>query len=152
MAYFAKMDGNNVVQVVAVHNNELLDENGNESEQKGIDFCKKTFGQDTTWLKTSFGSQGGKHFHIDPITGVKTLSEDQSKCFRKTFCAWPGYIYDSAKDAFVPPKPEENPSWIFDEAIWRWVPPVPHPTGGALGNMEDGYDWNEENQNWDPVA
>jgi|TARA_R100001594_G_scaffold127380_1_gene165042 hypothetical protein len=147
MAYFAKMDGNTVLKVVVVHNNELLDENGNESEAKGIEFLKKTFGQDTSWLKTSFGSKNGKHYHIDPNTGIKTLSEDQSKCFRKTFVddAMPGtWTYDPAKDAFIPPK--DYPTWIFDEASWMWIPPVPHPTGG------EGYDWNEENQSWDPIA
>ena len=145
MAFFAKMDGNNVVQVIAVHNNELLDENGNESEQKGIDFCKQTFGQDTTWLKTSYGSMNGKHYHVDPNTGVKTLSEDQSKCFRKTFAGiCDGFTYDPAKDAFIPPK--EFPTFIFDEAVWRWIPPVPHP-----GDSDD-YVWNEENQSWDPIV
>lgn len=40
MAHFAELDENNkVIQVIVVHNNELLDDNGNESEQKGIDFC-----------------------------------------------------------------------------------------------------------------
>jgi hypothetical protein len=39
MAHFAELDDNNIVkQVIVVHNNELLDESGNESEQKGIDF------------------------------------------------------------------------------------------------------------------
>ena len=39
MAHFAKLDENNVViEVHCVHNNELLDENGIEQEQKGIDF------------------------------------------------------------------------------------------------------------------
>jgi hypothetical protein len=47
MARFAKMNGNNVIDVVVVHDNECLDENGNESEAKGIEFLKKTFGQDT---------------------------------------------------------------------------------------------------------
>ena len=76
MAYFAKMDGNKVLTVVAVHNNEILDENGNESEAKGIEFLKKTLGKDTEWLRTSFGSKNGKHYHVDPITG-EVKSEKQ---------------------------------------------------------------------------
>ena len=36
MAYFARLNSNNIVeQVISVHNNELLD-NGIESEAKGI--------------------------------------------------------------------------------------------------------------------
>lgn len=53
MAHFAELDENNIVkQVIVVHNNELLDENGNESEQKGIDFCVAHYGG--TWVQTSY--------------------------------------------------------------------------------------------------
>ena len=42
MAHFAKLNENNIVlEVHCVHNNELLDENGNESEVKGIEFLAK---------------------------------------------------------------------------------------------------------------
>ena len=57
MAHFARLDENNtVVSVIAVHNNELLDENGNESEQKGIEFCRSIFGPMTFWKQTSYNS------------------------------------------------------------------------------------------------
>jgi hypothetical protein len=47
MAHFAQLDENNtVIQVIVVHNNELLD-NGTESESKGILFCQSIFGIDT---------------------------------------------------------------------------------------------------------
>jgi len=144
MARFAKMNGNNVIDVVVVHDNECLDENGNESEAKGIEFLKKTFGQDTEWLQTSFGSKNGKHYHIDPNTGAQTLSADQSKCFRKTYAgAWPGFTYDPAQDAFIPPK--TGPTWIFDSPTWRWIPPTPYPDDG------NQYSWNEDTQTWDLV-
>ena len=39
MAHFAELDENNIVtRVVVIHNNELLDDEGNESEAKGIAF------------------------------------------------------------------------------------------------------------------
>ena len=45
MAHFAELDENNFVkQVIVVHNNELLNENGDESEAKGIAFCQALFG------------------------------------------------------------------------------------------------------------
>lgn len=70
MAHFAQLDENNVVmQVIVVHNNELVDskqttvnEDGSvsvavvESEQKGIDFCKSLFGADTRWVQTSYNN------------------------------------------------------------------------------------------------
>ena len=72
MAHFAELDENNVVkQVIVVHNNELLDENGNETETKGIEFCKNLLGG--IWVQTSynanfrgkFASIGGSY---DPVT------------------------------------------------------------------------------------
>ena len=47
MAHFAQLDDNNIVtQVIVVANEELLD-NGVESEEKGIAFCKSLFGENT---------------------------------------------------------------------------------------------------------
>lgn len=55
MAHFAQLDENNIVTGVLVVNNEkIVDENGNESEQKGIDFLKSLLGQDTRWVQTSY--------------------------------------------------------------------------------------------------
>ena len=74
MAHFAELNENNVVtQVIVVHNNELLDENRNELEQKGIDFCVSLFGG--TWIQTSFNATiRGKYAGIgdtyDPIADV----------------------------------------------------------------------------------
>ena len=57
MAYFAKLNPENIVeQVISVHNNELLD-NGIESEAKGIAFCKSLYGQDTNWVQTSYNKR-----------------------------------------------------------------------------------------------
>ena len=54
MAHFAQLDEAGVVtQVIVVHNNELLDENGVESEAKGIAFCQSLFGADSRWKQTS---------------------------------------------------------------------------------------------------
>lgn len=53
MAHFAELNENNIVkQVIVVHNNELLDENGNELETKGIAFCQSLFGGN--WIQTSY--------------------------------------------------------------------------------------------------
>ena len=100
MAHFAELDETNTVtQVIVVHNNELLDENGNESEQKGIDFCVNLFGG--TWVQTSY-----------------------NKTFRKNY-AGVGSIYDPVADHFCSPQP--YPSWILD-ADAQWQPPTPYPT------------------------
>jgi hypothetical protein len=54
MAHFAKLnDDNIVVEVIVVHNNELLD-NGIESEAKGVAFCQSLFGGN--WIQTSYNA------------------------------------------------------------------------------------------------
>lgn len=73
MAHFAQLDQNNqVVQVIVVHNNELLDDNGQESESKGIAFCQSLYGANTQWRQTSYngnfrGCFAGIGYHYDPV-------------------------------------------------------------------------------------
>lgn len=108
MASFAELDENNVVlRVVAIHNNELLDENGVEQEAKGIAFCQSLFGG--RWLQTSYNCYGGQH----------RLGGQQ---FRKNH-AGIGFTYDVQRDAFIPPKPD-GVDWAFDEemCVWRNLP------------------------------
>jgi hypothetical protein len=53
MAHFAEIDKNNyVTRVIVVANAVLLDENGQESEEIGTQFCKETFGG--RWVQTSY--------------------------------------------------------------------------------------------------
>jgi hypothetical protein len=100
MAHFVELDETNTVkQVIVVHNNELLDENGNESEQKGIDFCVNLLGG--TWIQTSYNGNIRKNY-----AGI-------------------GYTYDPINDWFYAPQP--FPSWTLDNNA-KWQPPVPMPT------------------------
>lgn len=127
MASFVKLDDNNVVlAVISVHDNELLDENGNESEQKGIDFLTQWSGGYSNWKQTSFNTIGGVHNN----GGIP---------FRKNYAAI-GYTYDEQRDAFIPPK--LFASWSLNEDTCQWQPPVAMPTDGSF------YIWNEENQTW----
>ena len=89
MAHFAELDENNVVvRVIVVNNNELLDENGVEQEQKGIDFCVNHFGG--RWIQTSYNRK-----------------------FRANY-AGEGCVYDPDNDVFITQK--WYPSWILDHA------------------------------------
>ena len=104
MAHFAKLDSdNNVVQVNVVDNDNLIDEDGSESEQKGIQFLTEVTGY-SKWKQTSYNAAFRKHY-----AGV-------------------GFKYDENLDAFIPPKPYE--SWVFDETSCTWIPSVPYPTDG----------------------
>lgn len=127
MAHFAKLDENNiVVEVHVVHNNELLDENGNESEAKGIQFLKDWSGGHENWKQTSYNTIGGVHIY-------------GGTPFRKNY-AGVGYTYDSQRDAFISPKP--YPSWILNEETCAWEAPFPHEKTGQ------NWLWDEENQKW----
>lgn len=105
MAHFAELDENNVVlRVVVVQNNELLDETGNESESRGVAFCKSLFGENTIWRQTSYNAN-----------------------FRKNY-AGIGFTYDAGRDAFIPLKPFA--SWVLNEQTCHWQAPVPCPLDG----------------------
>jgi hypothetical protein len=100
MAHFAELDENNVVkQVIVVHNNELLDENGNESEAKGIAFCVNLLGG--TWIQTSYNGNIRKNF-----AGIN-------------------FIYDPIRNAFIAPKPYD--SWVLNENTCQWESLIPYP-------------------------
>lgn len=74
MAHFAELDENNkVLQVVVVNNQEILNYDGTENEQKGIDFCVNLFGG--KWIQTSYnnrkrGTFAGIDFIYDPVNDI----------------------------------------------------------------------------------
>lgn len=82
MAYFAEIDQDNrVLRVVVVANKNTSDENGNEVEQIGRDFCNRLLGG--SWVQTSYNSNfRGKYAGI-------------------------GDTYDAVNDVFVSPITEE---------------------------------------------
>ena len=101
MASFAKIGLNNkVIEVLSVHNNELLDSNGVEQEVNGIDFLTKLTGW-SIWVQTSYNNN-----------------------FRKNH-AGIGYTYDEDRDAFIPKKPYA--SWILNETTCLWEAPIALP-------------------------
>jgi len=127
MATFAKIGLNNkVIEVLSVHNNELLDSNGVEQENIGIDFLTKLTGW-PIWKQTSYNTIGGVH----KLGGTP---------LRKNF-AGIGHTYDEGRDAFIPPKPFN--SWVLNETTCVYNAPVAKPNDG------NEYYWNEENQQWD---
>jgi hypothetical protein len=102
MAHFAKLENNIVKQVIVVSNQDILNEQGQESEQKGIDFCSNLLGG--TWIQTSYNAKIRKNY-----AGI-------------------GYSYDKDRDAFIAPKPFN--SWILNEDTCIWNAPVAYPQDG----------------------
>jgi hypothetical protein len=119
MAHFAQLDENNIVkQVIVVNNNELLDDAGDESEQKGIDFCTDLLGG--RWVQTSYNGRLRKNF------------------------AGQEYFYDPIRDAFIAPSPFA--SWVLNEQTCHWEPPVPAPIDDNLYDWnEELQQWEKVN-------
>ena len=110
MAHFAKLDETNyVTEVVVVNNSELMDEHGQEVEQKGIDFLLSLFGGN--WVQTSYNGRIRKNY------------------------ACIGFTYDASRDAFIPPK--RYASWVLNEETCLWDPPVACPTDGKLYSWDE---------------
>ena len=116
MAHFAELDENNtVLQVIVVHNNELLDDEGQENEAKGVEFCSTLFGH-TNWVQTSYNHSIRKQF------------------------AGTGYTYDSESDIFVAPQP--YPSWSLDDNS-DWQAPTPMPEDDNMYSWnEETQSWD----------
>jgi hypothetical protein len=94
MAHFAELDENNkVINLIVVDNNELLDDNGVELENKGINFCVNLFGG--TWVQTSYNATIRKHY-----AGI-------------------GFTYDAALDAFIPPKCHDEAQLDTTTCLWK---------------------------------
>ena len=119
MAHFAKLDeNNNVLQVVVIHNNELLDSNGIEQETMGINFLTKLFGY-PLWKQVSYNGS-----------------------FRKNY-AGIGYTYDPKLDMFIMPKPYT--SWTLNTATGAWEAPIKKPEDGKLYLwLEELQQWVED--------
>jgi hypothetical protein len=104
MAHFAKLENNVVTEVIVVSNQDILNEQGQESEQKGIDFCTNLLGG--TWKQTSYNGNIRKNY-----AGI-------------------GYTYDESRDAFIEPKPYN--SWVLDETTCQWKAPVDYPADNKI--------------------
>jgi hypothetical protein len=123
MAHFAKLDETDtVLEVIVVDDNWLKDDNGIESETKGIAALHAWSGH-PRWVQTSYNNRIRVRY-----AGV-------------------GYKFDRVRNAFISPKP--HPSWIFDETTVSWVSPdftaadIPEiQINKPVGMTEDGKTWN----------
>jgi hypothetical protein len=116
MAHFAELNENNIVtRVIVVNNENILDENGNESEEVGILFCRNLLGENTRWTQTSYNNT-----------------------FRKRY-AGVGFFYDEENDVFITPKPFN--SWVLN-AEFDWEAPIEYPSDGNYYYWnEDALGW-----------
>lgn len=114
MAHFALLDENNLVVRVEVVHNDIATD-----EAAGIAFLQSLYG-------------GGNFIQCSYNANI-----------RKNYPG-PGYLYDSGRDAFIPP--QGYPSWTLNESTCRWEPPVPMP------DDDKAYRWDEDNLAWVEIA
>jgi hypothetical protein len=120
MAHFAELDQDNkVINVVYLESNSILDENGQESEEIGIQFLKKNLGNEKIWIKTSINNN-----------------------IRGYFAVIDGY-YLSDTDQFTSRK--EFNSWILNSDNYTWNAPTPIPGNPSEGFY---YAWDESSLQW----
>ena len=119
MAHFAKLGTGNIVETIVVVSNDIA-----TTEQAGVEFLQNLYKDRAVWKQTSFNGNIRKNY-----AGI-------------------GYTYDSARDAFIEPKPHR--SWILNETTCKWEPPVIRPTlTEEQLNNGNSYVWNEETKQWD---
>jgi hypothetical protein len=138
MAHLAELDQNNIVlQVVVISNDDILDENGNESEEVGIEFCKNLYGQDKNWIQTSYNGNFRYKY-----AAIGDTYDEQYDAFVP-----PGYSYNEEYERFLPPiPPQPHPLWWYDPDRLKWRPPFPKPWDTYQ------YEWDESISNWRQVA
>ena len=132
MAHYALLDENNIVVniITGIDENQLIE---------GID-TETWYGNfhNTTCKRASYNTMAGVHL----FGGTP---------FRKNYPQI-GYTYDEDKDAFIPPKPEDFPSWILNEEKCIWEPPIPKPEDAFDEEDPVSYTWNEETVSWVEVV
>ena len=117
MAHYALLDENNTVVQVITGKDE-----GGDTDWEA--YYTNSTGK--TCKRTSYNSCGGEHM-------------DGGTCFRKNYAGM-GYTYDTARDAFIPPKPYN--SWVLSESSCCWEAPVAQPSEGGP------YVWDEDTTSW----
>jgi hypothetical protein len=110
MSHFAKIESGIVTEIIT-------------AEQDFIDLLSDA----ASWIQTSYNTRGGIN------------SRDGGTPLRKNY-AGIGYTYDSARDAFISPKP--YPSWLLNESTCQWYAPVALPTDNQI------YQWDESSLTW----
>jgi hypothetical protein len=125
MAHFAKVENGTVTQVIV-------------AEKQYIE----TLSNPNEWVQTSYNVKGGIYYDNatwQPVDNQAEAIAEQDGRQRKNY-AGIGFIYDSERDAFIPPKPYD--SWVLDEDTCWWQAPIPYPED------DNDYKWNEETKEW----
>lgn len=133
MAHFAEViEDNIVVNILKVPD---------EQEHRGSEFLSVDCNLGGNWIQTSYNTRAGVHYGNDG-------QPDGKPEIRKNYAIIGGH-YDPEGDAFYPPQPPLNPSYILNKENYTWEPPVQYPELPEGCTIEThAYIWNEELVNW----
>ena len=156
MAHFSKLGINGkVIGVTVIDNNNLLNADGVETEQVGVDFLENNTGW-PLWKQTSYNTRKGIHYthqHNEDGTFEYVESADQSKALRANYGGI-GMTYDEDLDIF---KESSKPfsSWTLNSTTGYYEAPVAEPTEvqkryeGTPPNAKQYYViWDDSNSRW----
>lgn len=119
MAFFCKIDENNIVK-----NIEVVDNSVAPTEEDGIAFLKNLHGE-----QFNYKQMGSAPF----ISNGKEVSRNYGGI---------NFTYDENLDLFIEPKVFD--SWILDESTGRYHAPVDYPDDGKEYRWnEDTTSWEE---------
>ena len=136
MAHFAKIsEDNKVLAVLAFNDKDMLDENGNPSQEVGQKYLEKhNHWPAHLWIQTSYNTYSNVHrFGKTPLHGNY---------------AGIGMDWDPINKFFIGKKP--YPSWVKHVPTASWKSPIgdaPAITVEMETNQQC-YKWNEDSQSW----
>lgn len=127
MAHFAELDQNNIViNIMVVNNSDMLDINGIESEEIGIQYLTGLFGN-KRWKQTSYNNNFRYRY-----AGLDMVYDEEHDAF--TFPKqFPSFIWSVTEGIYVPPIPKPNDpqnlyDWNEESQSWMFVGPDPDYT------------------------
>ena len=127
MGHYAKINENKIVVQVIVADADYIN----------------SLSDKDSYIKTSYNTNGGKHYVPSDTQNWTVESDDQSKSLRKNY-AGIGYTYDATNDVFIAPKPFSK--WVLNETTWTWEAPTDMPDDGKQ------YVWNDNTGAWEEVS
>lgn len=137
MAHFAKIDQTGtVIDIIVVDTENLLDEDGNESEEKGIEFLKSIFRDPYDWKQTSYNACRGNH---RKVLSTGEIIYGEKECLRKNYASIGGK-YDYERDAFIANRLNEGQT-ILDEEKCDWI--TPYQSNQATDNDGNPLDYED---------
>ena len=116
MANFALIKESIVIAVIVI-DNEVINNNGIEVEQLGVDFIDS--------------------LNIKGIYNYDTIKQTSYNSNFRNVYAGIGFTYDSVNDVFIAPQPYED--WILVNN--KWEAPIPYPSDNKH------YFWNDNKWN-----